>query len=62
MVALYGEWVNSNLMFSLAFLAALAGIVGIGVFVLRGDHRNRSAIDDPAVTSEVPTTTTVERL
>lgn len=48
MIALYGEWVHSNLFFALAFLAAGAGIAGIGWWVLRGDSRNRVGIDDVA--------------
>lgn len=50
-----GEWVTSNLLFSAAFLVALLGILGIAVYVLRGDRRNRAAID-AAVDSEAPAT------
>ena len=48
MIGLYGEWVHSNIYFSIAFLAAGAGIVGIGWWVLRGDSLNRGAMDDAA--------------
>ena len=50
-----GEWVTSNLLFSAAFLVALLGILGIAVYVLRGDRLNRAAID-AAVDSETPAT------
>ena len=42
-----GEWVTSNVLFSAAFLVALLGIVGIAVYVLRGDRINRAAMGDP---------------
>lgn len=50
-----GEWVSSNLLFSAAFVVALLGIIGIAVYVLRGDRMNRATID-PAVEAETPTT------
>ena len=48
-----GEWVTSTLLFSAAFVVALLGIVGIAVYVLRGDRLNRASIDG-AVESESP--------
>lgn len=41
-----GEWVTSNILFSAAFLVAGAGIVGIALYVLRGDRLNRAGVDD----------------
>ena len=41
-----GEWVTSNVLFSLAFIVALLGIVGIAVYVIRGDRLNRVGVDD----------------
>jgi hypothetical protein len=40
---LAGEWVPAWLWFSLAFLVAAGGVVGLGWWVLRGDARNRAA-------------------
>lgn len=42
----FGEWVNANVLFATAFLVALAGVVGIAVYVLRGDRQNRAGMDD----------------
>ncbi len=36
-----GEWWFANLLFGAAFLVAGIGIVGIAVYVLRGDRLNR---------------------
>lgn len=41
-----GEWVTSNVLFSAAFLVAMLGIIGIAVYVLRGDRLNRAGVDD----------------
>ncbi len=42
----FGEWVNANVLFASAFLVALLGVVGIAVYVLRGDRQNRAELDD----------------
>jgi hypothetical protein len=38
---LVGEWIPAWLYMSLAFLVATLGVVGLGWWVLRGDHLNR---------------------
>ncbi len=43
MIFLAGEWVNAWLFMSLTFLVATGGVVGLGIWVLRGDARNRAA-------------------
>ena len=43
MVFLAGEWVPAGLGFSITFLVAGLGVVGLGWWVLRGDARNRAA-------------------
>ncbi len=43
-----GEWVTSNILFSAAFLVAMIGIIGIAVYVLRGDRMNRAAMVETA--------------
>jgi len=50
---LAGEWVPAWLAFSLAFLVAALGVVGLGWWVLRGDARNRAA--DESLESTGPT-------
>jgi hypothetical protein len=44
----FGEWPWANILFAIAFFVALAGIVGIAVYILRKDRINRAAIDDVA--------------
>lgn len=41
MLYLYGEWWNSNILFSLAFIFALVGVTALAWWVLRGDAINR---------------------
>ncbi len=44
MLILYGgvgEWVAAYVFFGLAFAAATIGVTGLGVWVMRGDARNR---------------------
>lgn len=36
-----GEWVSAYVFFGLAFAVATFGVTGLGVWVLRGDARNR---------------------
>ncbi|MBO0709463.1 MAG: hypothetical protein J2P44_13960 [Candidatus Dormibacteraeota bacterium] len=36
-----GEWVSAYVFFGLAFAVATIGVTGLGVWVLRGDARNR---------------------
>ena len=38
-----GEWVSAYVFFGLAFAVATTLVVGLGVWVLRGDARNRRA-------------------
>lgn len=38
-----GEWVSAYVFFGLAFAIATFGVTGLGVWVLRGDARNRRA-------------------
>ena len=45
---LAGEWVPSNLLFSIAFLVAGGGCLALGWYVLRGDRANRRVIDTQA--------------
>lgn len=40
---LVGEWVLAWLGMSLALLVAFGGVIGLGLWVLRGDARNRAA-------------------
>lgn len=44
-ILLAGEWVGAWLFMSLAFLVAVAGVTGLGWWVLRGDAQNRRAED-----------------
>jgi hypothetical protein len=44
----FGEWPWANILFSIAFLVALTGIVGIAIYILRKDRINRAGIDDVA--------------
>ena len=46
-----GEWVTSNILFAAAFAVALGAIVGIAVYVLRGDRLNRATLDQPIETA-----------
>lgn len=36
-----GEWISAYAFFGVAFAVAVAGVTGLGVWVLRGDARNR---------------------
>jgi hypothetical protein len=38
-----GEWVAAYVFFGLAFTVAVVGVTGLGIWVLRGDMRNRRA-------------------
>jgi hypothetical protein len=38
-----GEWVAAYAFFGLAFTVAVVGVTGLGIWVLRGDMRNRAA-------------------
>ena len=38
-----GEWISAYAFFGLAFTVAVVGVTGLGVWVLRGDARNRRA-------------------
>lgn len=38
-----GEWISAYVFFGLAFAVATVGVTGLGVWVLRGDTRNRRA-------------------
>lgn len=38
-----GEWVSAYVFFGVAFAVAVIGVTAIGVWVLRGDARNRRA-------------------
>lgn len=38
-----GEWISAYVFFGVAFAVAVAGVTGLGVWVLRGDVRNRRA-------------------
>jgi hypothetical protein len=38
-----GEWVAAYIFFGLAFTVAVVGVTGLGIWVLRGDTRNRAA-------------------
>jgi len=40
---LAGEWVPAWLAMSVAFLVAFLGVIGLGLWVLRGEARNRAA-------------------
>lgn len=40
---LAGEWVPAWLAMSVTFLVATLGVVGLAVWVLRGDARNRAS-------------------
>ena len=54
-VFLAGEWVAAGLGFSVTFLVAALGVVGLGWWVLRGDARNRAAeeaLERPAESQE----------
>jgi hypothetical protein len=46
-VFLIGEWVPAWLGFSVTFVVASLGVVGLGWWVLRGDARNRAAEEAP---------------
>ena len=41
MIYLIGEWVPAWGWMSIAFLVATLGVVGLGWWVMRGDHLNR---------------------
>ena len=43
MILLAGEWVPAWLYMSITFLVASLGVVGLGLWVLRGSERNRAA-------------------
>ncbi len=47
---LVGEWVPANLLFGAAFVVAVAGVIGLGWYVMRGDRLNRANL--PAGTAE----------
>ncbi len=49
-IFLAGEWVGAWLFLSLAFLVAVAGVSGLGWWVLRGEAKNRAA--DEALEAE----------
>lgn len=38
-----GEWISAYVFFGLAFAVATFGVTGLGIWVLRGDARNRRA-------------------
>lgn len=46
-VYLYGEWIASNVGLGAAFFVAAAGVFLLGVWVVRGDRRNRRDLDRP---------------
>ncbi len=47
----FGEWGTAWGFMSLAFLFATAGVVGLGWWVMKGDHLNRR-FDDQAASDE----------
>lgn len=48
----FGEWPWANIAFALAFVVALTAVVGIAVYLLREDRKNRATLDDTPATAE----------